>query len=130
MITFKLNSGRKVSLISFSFNYTYGGLLIGSPNEKLNKKIISKSTYPTDWGIRKTLKLIPKQSAIENKLKPVCYCALLESEVIQSLDKTHDGSNLVVIWFGDHPNNKTIEDILNANLKKIDWEQYAENFNF
>jgi hypothetical protein len=130
MITFKLKSGRKISLISFSFNYTYSGLLIGIPTKEINNNIISKSKYPAEWGYRPILKIIPKPSAIKNKLKPICYCALLESDKINSADTTSDGSSLVVIWYGGYQKNKTIKEILKTSLKNINWDSHAENFNF
>lgn len=130
MISFQLNSGREVSLVSFSFTYTYGGLLVGSPDEERNRKKVLTAKYPSEWGSRNFLIVQPSENEIKTQLKPICYCAWLESDSINSTDDTADGSNLIVIWYGDSPDQKSIHDILASDLKNIDWEINAENFNF
>lgn len=130
MISFQLNSGREVSLVSFSFTFTYGGLLVGAPNEERNREKILKAKYPSEWGTRNFLVIQPSENEIKTQLKPICYCAWLESDSINSTDDTSDGSNLIVIWYGDSPDQKTINDILVSDLKNLDWDKHAENFNF
>ncbi len=130
MISFQLNSGREVSLVSFSFTYTYEGLLVGSPDEKRNRKIVLSAKYPSEWGTRNFLIVQPSENEIKTQLKPICYCAWLESDSINLTNDNADGSNLIVIWYGDSPDQKNISDILESDLKKIDWDRHAENFNF
>ena len=130
MISFQLNSGREVSLVSFSFNYTNDGLIVGSPNEERNRENVLKAKYPSEWGARNFLVIQPSENEIKTQLKPICYCAWLESDSINSTDDTSDGSNLIVIWYGDSPDQKTINDILVSDLKNLDWDKHAENFNF
>lgn len=130
MISFQLNSGREVSLVSFSFNYTNDGLIVGSPNEERNRENVQKAKYPSEWGTRNFLVIQPSENEIKTQLKPICYCAWLESDSINSTDDTSDGSNLIVIWYGDSPDQKTINDILVSDLKNLDWDKHAENFNF
>lgn len=130
MISFQLNSGRKVSLVSFSFTYTYGGLLVGSPDEERNRKKVLSAKYPSEWGSRNFLIVQPSENEIKTQLKPICYCAWLESDPINSTDYRADGSSLIVIWYGDSPDQKSIHDILASDLKNIDWDKHAKNFNF
>ena len=60
----KLNSGKEVSVESFAFGgYTYGGVLCGLPNKKMNDSIFKDITYPSNWGIRKTLKIKPSENS-------------------------------------------------------------------
>jgi hypothetical protein len=128
MITLTLKSGREVSLQCFSFSYTYDGFLAGIPHKERNQRIITRSKYPAEWGSFKALKIAPKRKEILTSLKPICYCALLQSDSFNSSAEEYDGSILPVIWFGDEPINKTIEDLLNSDLKHIDWEKHAHNF--
>lgn len=130
MISFQLNSGKEVSLVSFSFTYTYGGLLVGSPDEERNRKKVLSAKYPSEWGSRNFLVVQPSEHEIKTQLKPICYCAWLESESINSTEDTADGSNLIVIWYGDSLDQKTINDILVSDLKNVNWDKHAENFNF
>jgi hypothetical protein len=129
MITFNLKSGREISVHYFSFSYTYDGFLAGIPNIDKNKKIIASAKAPIEWGSFKVLKIRPKKKEILTTLKPVCYRALLESESLNSGNDDYYGSNLIVIWFGEDPANKTIEEIINADLKNINWEKKGMNFN-
>lgn len=126
MIKIKLNSGREVSVEGFSFGYTYGGLYEGLPNEKMNNDIFDRSSYPNNWGPRKVLKIRPPKSDFEKALKPTDYAAWLHSN--EPIDPEYHGSELVVIWFGDPPNGKTVEEIIEQGIKDIDWESNAEDF--
>ena len=56
----KLDSGKEIKVENFVFGYTYGGLLCGLPNKKMNDSIFKKITYPSNWGRRKTLKINEK----------------------------------------------------------------------
>ena len=128
MITLTLKSGREVSLQCFSFSYTYDGFLAGIPHKERNQRIITRSKCPAEWGSFKALKIAPKRKEILTSLKPICYCALLQSDSFNSSAEEYDGSILPVIWFGDELINKTIENLLSSDLKHIDWEKHAHNF--
>ena len=53
---------------------------------------------------------------------------MIISNVSINETEEYDGSILPVIWFGDEPINKTIEDLLNSDLKHIDWDKHTQNF--
>ena len=41
-----------------------------------------------------------------------------------------DGSSIIMVWYSDFSKNKTIEEIIQSELEKFDWNRHAENFNF
>jgi len=127
MIEIELNCGIKVNVEGFEYGYTYGGLLEGKPNKRINKHILESITYPKNWGPRKVLNIQPSINEIENRLKPSYYSVWLTSEPI---DPEYHGSELVVIWFGEIPNGKTIETIIEVGIKFIDWNANANDFRF
>jgi hypothetical protein len=127
VIKFKLDSEIEVKVDAFSFDYTYAGLLLGTPNEELNRHIFENLTYPNNWGTRAVLKIKPSIDEFQKKLKLCCYSVWLSSE---PMDLKFDGSNLVVIWFDNTPNGKTIEEIIQKGIKSIDWKAHAQDFHY
>ena len=121
----KLLSGIEVSASDFSFGYTYGGLLEGTPNEKFNRKIVERTNYPSNWGARKTLKLSPSEEEIKRGLKPAHYAVWLSSTPI---NPDYHGSELVVIWFDFAPKERSIKEIIQAGVEAIDWKSNAKDF--
>ena len=128
MIRIKLNGGNDVTVEGFQFGYTYGGLIEGSPNERLNKKIFDWTTYPSKWGSRKLLKIQPDKNDFKNVLKPTYYIVWLQSD--EPINPKYDGSELVVIWFGDLPNGKTVEAIIQNGVQNINWSENAQDFEY
>ena len=128
MIRIKLNCGRKVKVDGFEFGYTYGGLLEGSPNESMNKNIFERTKYPSSWGQRKVLKIKPEKSEFKNGLKPSHYSVWLSSN--DPIDPDYHGSELVVIWFDQLPNGKTIEEIIENGIQNINWNKNAQDFEY
>ena len=128
MIKVKLNCGRYVKVEGFEFGYTYGGLLAGAPNEILNKQIFDMTTYSSNWGSRKLLKIQPDNDDFKNRLKPTYYIVWLSSN--EPINREYHGSELVVIWFGDLPNGKPIESIIQVGIENIDWNKNAHDFEY
>ena len=65
----------------------------------------------------------------ENQLKPILFSAQLVSEPINDYDETSDGSYLNVLWFGIDFKSNTIDKMI-MNLKDLDWDVEAENYEF
>ncbi|WP_196889881.1 hypothetical protein [Aureivirga sp. CE67] len=128
MIRIKLNCGREVKVDGFQFGYTYGGLLEGSPNERMNKSIFDRTTYPSNWGSRKLLKIQPDKNDFKNGLKPTYYIVWLHSN--EPINPEFHGSELVVIWFGDLPNGKIVENIIQNGVENINWNDNAQDFEY
>ena len=127
MIDLKINNGREVSVNAFTMNFTYSGLLSYQTSERINRHIYERASYPTNWGNRAVLKLQPKELAFKSILDPCYYCVWLQSEWTQHRES--DGSELVVIWFDDIPNERSIEHMIAGGIKAIDWEAHAEDYN-
>jgi len=127
MIDIYLNSGRKLTISAFSMGFTYSGLICGNATERINQSIFEKADYPINWGNRKVLKLKPSDVSFKSVLDPCYYSVWLYSEALNESDA--DGSLLVVTWFGDIPNGKPIEQIIEKGVKSINWELHAENYN-
>jgi len=130
MIHFILETGRIVKLQSFCFNYTYEGLFGGVPNKSHNERIVAQLNYPEAWGTYNVMLIMPSNEDFKTQLKPIRYCALLESSCINPNDTINDGSMLVVIWYGEEPNFSPIEKLLEDSLKGINWDEHADNYKF
>ncbi len=124
----ELNCGTKVAVECFQLGYTYGGLLAGKPGAVINRHIFKRTASPSNWGIRKTLKIKPTKSEFKNCLKPAYYVVWLWGDPFDNNYTKYCGSELVVIWFGDYPNGKTIETIIEEGVKFIDWQKNAKDF--
>ena len=126
-----LDSGIEVEVLAFSFGYTYGGLLGGIPSDSINQGIYDRISYPTNWGVRKQLKLEPQYSEFipgYTGLKHAYYSVWLYSNF--AFDDKNDGTQLVVTWLDDTPNNKLIPKIIHHGIKDINWMNEATDFNY
>ena len=124
----KLTNGRSIRVDGFEFGYTYGGLLEGRPNETINKRIFERIVYPSSWGHRKVLRLEPDRKEFREFLKPAHYSVWLHSNT--PIDPDYHGSELVVIWLDDVPNDRAISDIIQSGVQHIDWDRHAEDFEY
>ncbi len=124
----KLKCGREVKVDGFEFGFTYGGLLEGSPNERMNNNIFERTNYSTNWGPRKVLKIRPEINEFKNGLKPAHYSVWLNSN--DPINPKFHGSELVVIWFDEKPNGKTVEEIIQKGVQNIDWDKNARDFEY
>lgn len=124
-----LKSGKKVKVDAFNLGFTYSGLLEGNPNKRINLNIYDRTTYPEEiWGSRKSVKIRPRGEDFENWLKPAHYSAWLHSN--QPINPKFHGSELVVIWFGEMPDGRPIEDIIQKGVENIVWENHAQDFEY
>jgi hypothetical protein len=123
----KLQTGKLVTLHAFHFTTTYGGLIVGEPNEVINNTIIKQISYPANWGIRKAVFDKSDIYSSEFVLKPIIYNAWLKAGPITE-QNNHDGSSLVVIWFGEAQKDMSISEIVSSGLGIFDWDNNAENF--
>ena len=128
-LTIELSNGTKITIEGFNMVPTYSGLISGEPNEELNENILKKTTYPSEWGERKAVykQRNIKKSKIE--LKDFCYSAWLTSKPVFDTKNQFDGSSIVMVWFGDSPQNKSIQEIIKIELENFDWNRHCENFN-
>jgi hypothetical protein len=127
-MTIQLHSGKNVQVDSFNFSYTYADLLEGEPDEEYNEEIFEDAYYPSSWGSRKLLKIQPSSEEFETRLKPCMYSVYLVSN--DPIVESNDGSELVVLWFGENPNDRPIKDIIETGVKEIDWEKNAQDIEY
>jgi hypothetical protein len=128
-IKIMLDSGREVTIESFSLRNTYGGTMFGSggpDDESLNNLIFEKANYPGFWGTDAILKLKPSEEEFEEGFKPYQFSVSLRSTPI---DPHYCASELVVIWFDFDPGS-SIENFVHSCIKSLDWEAYARDFDF
>jgi len=127
-LTIQLSNGTKITIEGFYMIPTYGGLITGEPNDELNDEILKKTSYPIEWGERK---VVYKQANIkisETELKPFIYSAWLTSKPVNDKKNQFDGSSIIMVWYGNEPKNKSIQDIILVELENFDW-RHSENFN-
>ncbi|WP_366182956.1 hypothetical protein [Flavobacterium ovatum] len=126
----ELQTGRKVQIEAFNMSKTYGGLLVGKPFEAMNDSIIGLVSYSKDWGNRKALLNKEDMYASKNVLKPIIYSVWLTSDVVPQESKINDSSTIVLLWFGEDPKGKSINDIIKQEIFNFDWDEHAENIQF
>jgi len=128
----KLQSGKEVLVEAFHLTATYGGLLVGSPTIQSNEILINHLSYPKGWGERPfILKKSDMYSEVKNQLKPIVYSVWLSSsETIDDKENQFDGCALILMWFGDDEPYKTIHDIILDGVENINWNKFAENYQF
>lgn len=126
----KLKTGRIIEVEAFNMSRTYGGVLVGEPNEAMNDSIIGLISYSKDWGNRKALLNKEDMYVSKNILKPIIYSVWLTSDVVPDESNINDASSLVLLWFGVESEDKSIRDIITDGIDNIDWDGNAENIQF
>lgn len=122
---------REITIEKFQFEHTYSGLIIGSPNEVINTKILSDYINSLTKGHRKSIFHFTSNDYVsKDTLKPVIYSAFLESDSIDDTENQYDGSRLVVSWFGEEQIEKSVKQIIQEGLAGFKYDKLAENFNF
>jgi hypothetical protein len=123
----KLANGKIVMIEDFRMQFVYDGMLLGQPNKEVNEKIISN--FIKSFNSNKFFLIMDDAYISENQLKPILFSAQLVSEPINDYDETSDGSYLNVLWFGIDFKSNTIDKMI-MNLKDLDWDVEAENYEF
>lgn len=129
ILTIKLINGKEITVEGFNMKPTYIGLIFGEPEEIINDEILKKTTYPSEWGERKAVYKQKNIKKSKTELKPFIYSTWLTSKPVNDFKNQYEGSGIVMVWFGDEPLNKSIEEIITFELEKFDWDKHAENFN-
>lgn len=123
----KLNSGIELKVEAFNTTYTYAGLILGTPSNESNQRLINHLQYPNDWGDRVCVMKKSDMYASENILKPVINSVWLSSpEPIK--DKNSFGADLVVMFFSYENLEMTIQQIILNGVRDIMWEKFATDY--
>jgi hypothetical protein len=133
MLFLKLDCGRDVSLEAFDYSRTYAGLLEGRPNAEMNARIIERAVAEREgsWG-KRAVHLIPPATDGTDPTHPVLPSALLRAWLTcyQPVNPAFMGSELVVVWFTDECHAEPIADVVFRAVRRLPWEQLADDFDW
>ena len=129
----RLDCGRTVKVDAFYYNRTYSGLITGRPNRIINGKVVSKALTRMQliWGERPIHMIPPNiddKTSKHPKLPPIEVTVWLTCN--DPIDSSFMGSELVLIWYCDEWKDESIANIFHENIKSIDWEKHAEDFDW
>ena len=90
----KLDSGKTVKVESFEYSYTYGGVLCGLPNEKMNRSVFEDIKYPSNSLIHSIINIDQKLInldfyMIQNNLKIGLFDTIKLNNKISELMEDH-----------------------------------------
>ncbi|MFZ4106161.1 hypothetical protein [Flavobacterium sp.] len=123
----KLNSGIELKVEAYHRTNTYAGLILGTPSNESNQRLINQLSYPKDWGNRVCIMKKSDMHATKNVLKPIINSVWLSSsEPIE--DKNSFGADLVVMFFSDENLEMTIQEIILNGVRDIMWDKFATDF--
>ncbi len=131
-----LSSGRRVRLFELRMTTTYGGMLEGRPNARLNEGLIRRLRERTEREFTFTpIHLVPPARAYPDlpsrvgpvELLPAVTC--VGSFDSAPLDPAMDGAGLVVMWFQPTARVPEGEDA-DPGLRGIAWEELARDYEF
>ncbi|NML50264.1 hypothetical protein HHL19_11375 [Streptomyces sp. R302] len=130
-----LSSGRRVRLTELRMSSTYGGMLEGYPNKRVNDWKIGWHKERAEREFSSTpVFLVPPvleyPDTAPGRFGPVeALPAVTCVGVFDSapLDPAMDGSSLVVVWFQPLPQVPAGEDA-DAGLRGIRWEELARDY--
>ncbi|MFC4911585.1 hypothetical protein [Actinomadura gamaensis] len=136
-----LNSGRLITLTDLKISTTYGGLLEGYPNARLNDRLLAglakrrESPYQTSpvhlidpprrrpvHGSDRRLPFGPVEEL------PAVHCrgSFTSERIDENLDKVLHRSWLEVVWFQDDLTTP-VADFVTAAVADLDWNTLAED---
>lgn len=123
----KLKSGIELKVEAYNCTETYAGLILGTPSNESNQRLINQLSYPKDWGERACIMKKSDMYATKNELKPIINSVWLSSsEPID--DKNSFGADLVVMFFSDENLEMTIQEIILNGVRNLHWDKFATDF--
>ena len=130
MFLMNLDCGRRVWLDGLEYLRTYGGLLEGRPDARLNAAIMDQARE-SKWG-KRTVHVIPPviddSHPAHPRLPPILLRAWLTCN--EPIQPKFMGSDLVVVWFGLDCHNEKMSDIVFQAVRGLPWEQLARDFDW
>lgn len=125
VISARLDSGREVELLKFSFHLTYGDLIEGDPDQNYHEYILEKLQTNFSKGHIPTHIRMPSEDRITGEL-PVFY-GVAEWANYNKNHEERRSSKLRVVWFMDTlGDGLTFREMLEQSLRGLDWEHLAE----
>lgn len=128
MIYLKQKNGNTLFLDGFHLAVTYGTLLEGTPDMESNQKIVKNAEVALEkiCGKRKTHVIQPSLQELQTQLPEMAYHAWLTGNSVKN--ENCDGAGLVWVWFGNEEPDKSIKQIIEEQIRELDWENLAQNF--
>ena len=129
---FRLHSEIEVAVEAFYTDRTYAGLLLGSPNAKMNEKILNEIPARVEriWGKNRALHLIKPEIRHHEgaEILPLAINFVwLDSDPIQP---DFDGSSLIVAFFSPNFFDQPLGTHIANKLQDIDWKALARDYHF
>jgi hypothetical protein len=129
LMTFQLSQNREVQLQSIQFKLTYDGIFEGNFGEKLNHFVLNNLDLPSDWKDKAICIDTPKDLSTD---MPGIVCMAQLSSVMEISTgedlENNSYSELRYIWFIETLEGKTLREIVQFALDKLDWDEFAEEF--
>ena len=129
LMTFQLSQNRVVQLQSIQFKLTYDGIFEGDFGEKLNHFVLNNLDLPSDWKGKAICIDTPKDLSTD---MPGIVCMAELSSVMEISTgedlENNSYSELRYIWFIETLEGKTLREIVQFALDKLDWDEFAEEF--
>ena len=129
---FELDCGRSVTVDAVHFIRTYGGLLEGQPNQRMNDDLISRAVERAGgrlWGTRK-VHLIPPLVDRSDPAHPTLPRVELTAWLTcyRPIAEPNAGSELVVVWYRDEFPGLALDGVVYEAIRGLAWEELAEDF--
>ena len=132
MMVLTLDCGRKVSVDSVHYAWTYRSLLEGRPTPELNRRILDRALTQMEgvWGKRKVHLLPPPVNTTDPAhpvLPPVQLWAWLTGCPVR---ESFMASELVVAWFAGECENEPLAQVVFRAVRALPWDELAEDFDW
>jgi hypothetical protein len=127
-----LDSGIKVSVLSFHYSFTSAYLEVGQEQRELHKEQLIESflfnaSKKTLWNGRKAHVIVPAidRANQEGHWWPSCELSVL---LFSSREISKEGlwSELGVIWFRDDFDHLPLRQVIHEAIHDLDWDGLAE----
>ena len=130
-ITFKLDSGRLVWVVTFRYAGTYDSLLEGRPDAKFNAEIMESELKTARRLSGDAVLMLPPPTRTDQyggvHLPPCCCRAELMSSAMKP---DMHASSLTVVWFREPFFSLPLGQFVADSLRSVQWERNAQDFEF
>lgn len=128
MLSFLLDCGRSVFLDSLHYSRTYGGLLEGRPNARLNMMIISRAAEGTQSRAFVIPPVVDHSDPDHPCLPPIQMIA--EVWCTEPINAGAMGSNATLVWFREAWDEESLTEVVFDGIRGVDWEAVATDFDW
>lgn len=119
-----LPTGRQLTITELHCEWTYWGLIVGSPNPGMNHDIIARTMKrATDTCSWLPVHLLPPEMREADCLPSTCWIIQFRSDALPGNDDLW--SALTVVWFANYDPARTLVDQVEAAVQDLDWDSLA-----